>query len=74
MKKKYVSGFIKRNLLVVLLALFVCLGIGMSVYLESDLTDSHKTWSMPGVNSTSTPTAVLLPAEGWWEAIATPAR
>ena len=73
MKKKYISGFIKRNLLVVLLALFVCLGIGLSVHLESDLTDSHKTWSMPGVNSTSTPTAVFLPAEGWWDTVATPA-
>ena len=74
MKKKYVSGFIKRNLLVVLLALFVCLGIGLSVHLESDAADSHKTWSMPGVNSTSTPTAVLLPAAGWWDTVATPAR
>ena len=72
MKKKYVSGFIKRNLLVVLLALFVCLGIGLSVHLESDAADSHKTWSMPSVNSTSTPTAVLLPAEGWWDAVTAP--
>ncbi len=72
MKKKYVSGFIKRNLLVVLLALFVCLGIGLSVHLESDAADSHKIWSVPGINSTSTPTAVFLPSEGWWDTVATP--
>ena len=69
---KNVSGFIKRNLLMVLLALFVCLGISISAYLGSDVTESGKTWSAAITHVPSTPTSTLVPDTGWWSAIATP--
>ena len=64
-------GAAKRNIFFMLIALFACAAIGFSVYLDS--TRDRDDWSVPGVNSTSTPTAVLLPAEGWWDTVATPA-
>jgi hypothetical protein len=69
---KNVSGFIKRNLLMVLLALFVCLGISISAYLGSDVNDSDKTWNAAITHAPSTPTPTLVPDTGWWSAIATP--
>ena len=69
---KNFSGFIKRNLLVVLLALFVCLGISMSAYLGSDVTDSDNNWSDSITHTLSTSTPTLVPETGWWSAVATP--
>ena len=70
-RSKAIIGAAKRSVLFVLIALFACAAIGLSVYLDS--TSDRDDWSVPGVNSTSTPTAVLLPAEGWWDAVTAPA-
>jgi len=70
-RSKAIIGAAKRSVLFVLIALFACAAIGLSVYLDS--TRDRDDWSMPGVSSTSTPTAVFLPAEGWWDTVATPA-
>jgi len=70
-RSKAIIGAAKRSVLFVLIALFACAAIGLSVYLDS--TSDRDDWSVPGVNSTSTPTAALLPAEGWWDAVTAPA-
>jgi len=70
-RSKAIIGAAKRSVLFVLIALFACAAIGFSVYLDS--TRDRDDWSVPGVNSTSTPTAALLPAEGWWDAVTAPA-
>ena len=64
-------GAAKRSVFFALVALFTCAAIVLSVYLDS--TRDRDDWSVSGVNSTSTPTAVFLPAEGWWDTVATPA-
>jgi hypothetical protein len=69
---KNISGFIKINLLMVLLVLFVCLGMSLSAYLGSDAPGSDKTWSAAITHVPSTPTPTLVPDTGWWSAIATP--
>jgi hypothetical protein len=69
---KNVSGFIKRNLLMVLLAVFVCLGISMSAYLGSDDSGIDNHWSIAITHAPSTATSTLVPDTGWWSAIATP--
>ena len=70
-RSKAIIGAAKRSVLFVLIALFACAAIGLSVYLDS--TRDRDGWSMPGVSSTSTPTAVFLPAEGWWDTVTAPA-
>jgi hypothetical protein len=67
-----VSGFIKRNLLMVLLALFVCVGVSLSAYFGSDVTDVQDNWEAAITHAPSTPTSTLVPDTGWWSAIATP--
>ena len=69
---KNVSGFTKRNLLMVLFALFFCMGVGMSAYLGSNVTGGDNAWSVSITYSPSTPTPTLGPDTGWWSAIATP--
>jgi hypothetical protein len=69
---KNISGFIKKNLLMVLLALFVCLGISISAYLGSDVTDAQDGWEVAITHAPSTPTPTLVPDTGWWSAITTP--
>jgi hypothetical protein len=77
MKKKFfdtkkISRLAKRNLLIVLFALFICLGISMSAYLGSDVTGSDNTWSVSITHAPSTPTPTLGPDTGWWTTIVTP--
>ena len=69
---KNVSEFIKRNLLMVLFALFVCVGVSLSAYLGSNAVDSVKNWNVNITHAPSTPTPTLVPDTGWWSAVATP--
>ena len=69
-RSKAMIGAAKRSVFFALVTLFACAAIGLSVYLDS--TRDRDDWSVPGINSTSTPTAVFLPSEGWWDAVATP--
>lgn len=71
---KNISGFIKGNLLMVLFALFICIGMSMSAYLGSDAPDSDRIWSVEITHAPSTPTPTLVPNTGWWSAIATPGK
>ena len=77
MKKKFfdtkkISRLAKRNLLIVLFALFICLGISMSAYLGSDVTGFDNNWSVSITHAPSTPTPTLGPDTGWWTTIVTP--
>ena len=67
-----VSVFIKTNLLMVLLALFVCVGVSLSAYFGSDVTDLQDVWDVAITHAPSTPNPTLVPDTGWWSAIATP--
>jgi L-rhamnose mutarotase len=69
---KNFSIFIKRNLLMVLLALFVCVGLGLSTYLGSIATDGENNWNVNITHVSSTSTPVLVPDTGWWSVVATP--
>ena len=66
------SEFTKRNLLIVLLTLFVCLSVSLSAYLGSDVTGDDHTWSAAITHAPSTPTPTLEPDTGWWTAVVTP--
>jgi len=66
------SEFTKRNLLMVLLTLFVCLSVSLSAYLGSDVTGIENTWSAAITHAPSTPTPTLAPDTGWWDAVGTP--
>ena len=68
---KKISGFAKRNLLIVLFALSVCFGVGISAYLVSSVT-SPDTWNVNITHMPSTPTPILVPDAGWWNAVVTP--
>ena len=83
MKKKLLDGFgkfnitnlsvfIKKNLLMVLLALFVCVGISLSAYFGSDVADLQDSWEVAITHAPSTPTPTLVPDTGWWSTVATP--
>ena len=69
---KNISGFIKKNLLMVLLALFVCVGLSLSAYLGSNATDSNNNWSAAITHMPSTSTPTLVPDTGWWSTVTTP--
>ncbi len=69
---KNVSGFTKKNLLMVLFTLFICTSVGVSAYFGSDVTDVDKTWNAAITHMPTTPTPTLVPDTGWWSAIATP--
>ena len=69
---KNISGFIKKNLLMVLLALFVCVGLSLSAYLGLDVTGVDNNWSAAITHTPSTSTPTLVPDTGWWSTITTP--
>lgn len=69
---KKISGFIKKNLLMVLFALFICVGVGVSAYLGSDVTGIDNHWGSDIHHASSTPTPTLVPDTGWWSSVATP--
>ncbi len=72
LNRKNISDFIQRNLLMVLLALLLCLGISMSAYLGSGDYGLNNNWSLAITHVPSTPTNTIAPDTGWWSAIATP--
>ncbi|MCJ7435763.1 MAG: hypothetical protein MUO77_19965 [Anaerolineales bacterium] len=69
---KRISGFVKKNLLIVLFAVFICIGVGVSAYLGSDVTGFDNNWSVSITHAPSTPTPTLGPDTGWWTTIVTP--
>ena len=68
---KNVSGFTKRNLLIVWFVLCICVSVSVSAYLVSRVT-SPDAWNVSITHVPSTPTPTLVPDTGWWSAIATP--
>jgi hypothetical protein len=70
-KIRKLSGFAKKNLLVVLFALFICAGVGVSAYFGSN-TSEVATWQVNITHVPSTPTQILVPDTGWWNKVATP--
>lgn len=69
---KRISGFTKKNLLMVLFALLICVGVGVSAYLGSDVSGAQEDWDAAITHAPSTPTPTLVPATGWWSTVATP--
>ena len=69
---KRISRLATRNLLIVLFAVFICIAIGVSAYLGSDVTGSDNNWSVSITHAPSTPTPTLVPDTGWWTTIVTP--
>jgi hypothetical protein len=67
-----ISGIIKKNLLMVLLAVFVCVGVSLSAYLGLDVSGVDNNWSAAITHTPSTPTHTLVPDTGWWSTVATP--
>ena len=68
---KNVSGFTKKNLLIVWFMLCICVSISVSAYLVSRVTSPYA-WKVSITHVPSTPTPILAPETGWWSAIATP--
>jgi hypothetical protein len=68
-----IRGLAKKNLLFVLFALFICVGIGVSAYFGSDSPDVEA-WSLSITHAPSTPTPTLVPDTGWWSEVATPSE
>lgn len=68
---KNVSGFTKKNLLILWLVLCICVGVSISAYLVSRVT-SPDAWNVNVIHAPSTPTPSLFPDTGWWSAIASP--
>ena len=62
----------KKNLVIMLFALFMCFGIGLSAYFESKISGTGNNWRVALTYSPSTPTGTLVPDTGWWTTIATP--
>ena len=76
MKKRFfdikkISGFTKRNLLIVWFVLCICVSVSVSAYLVSRVA-SPDVWNVNVTHAPSTPTPTLVPDTGWWSAIATP--
>lgn len=71
-KIKNVSGFLKNNLLAVLFTLLICIGMSLSAYFGSDVSDAENVLSTAATHVPSTPTPRLVPDTGWWTTIATP--
>ena len=69
---KKISILAKKNLLIVLFALFICVGVSVSAYLGSDDPGIDNSWTAAITHSPSTPTSTLVPDTGWWTLIATP--
>jgi ACR3 family arsenite efflux pump ArsB len=68
---KNVSGFTKRNLLIVWFVLCICVSVSVSAYLVSRVT-SPDAWNVNVTHAPSTPTLTLVSDTGWWSAITTP--
>ena len=66
-----IGRFATRNLLIILFALFICAGIGVSAYFGSN-TSEVVTWQANVTHVPSTPTQTLVPDTGWWSEVATP--
>jgi hypothetical protein len=64
----------KKNLVIMLFALFICVGIGLSAYFGSKISYIDNHWSVAITHSPSTPTSTLVPDTGWWTTIATPVK
>ena len=72
-KIRKIRGLAKKNLLVVLFGLFICIGVGVSAYFGSD-TSEVVTWQANVTHAPSTPTQTLVPDTGWWSEVATPSE
>jgi len=70
---KKVGRLAKRNLLIVLFAVFICVGVGFSAWLVSRVT-SPGDWNVNITHIPSTPTPTLVPDTGWWTGVATPSK
>jgi len=64
----------KKNLVIMLFALFICLGIGLSAYFGSKISGIDNNWNVAITHSPSTPTSTLVPDAGWWSTITTPEK
>ena len=64
----------KKNLVTMLFALFICVGIGLSAYFGSQISGIDTNWSVAITHLPSTPTSTLVPDTGWWTTIATPKK
>jgi hypothetical protein len=64
----------KKNLVIMLFALFICIGIGLSAYFGSKISGIDNNWRVAITHSPSTPTSTLVPDTGWWTTIATPKK
>ncbi len=69
---KNISRFTKKNLLIVLFGLFICIGVGLSAYVGSDEAGVQKDWSITSTHVPSTPTPTLVANTGWWRTVTTP--
>ena len=69
---KRISRFTKKNLLIVLFALFICVSVGVSAYLGSDASGVQNSWDIAITHAPTTPTLTLVPDTGWWSTVATP--
>lgn len=72
-KMRKIRGLAKKNLLVVLFGLFICIGVGVSAYFGSD-TSEVAAWQANITHAPSTPTQTLVPDTGWWSEVATPGK
>jgi archaellum component FlaF (FlaF/FlaG flagellin family) len=64
----------KKNLVIMLFALLICVGIGLSAYFGSNISGSDTNWRVAITHSPSTPTSTLVPDTGWWTTITTPEK
>ena len=64
----------KKNLVIMLFALLICFGIGLSAYFGSKISGIDNNWSVAITHSPSTPTSTLVPDTGWWTTITTPEK
>ena len=64
----------KKNLVIMLFALLICFGIGLSAYFGSKISGIDNNWRVAITHSPSTPTSTLVSDTGWWTTIATPKK
>jgi len=55
----------------ILFALFICIGVGVSAYFGADISEAAN-WQVNITHAPSTPTPTLVPDTGWWSEVATP--
>ncbi len=61
---------LKKNILLVLLLVFLCAAIGMFAF-NSASPRGNEGWSSSAAFAASTATPTLAPASGWWSSIPT---